>query len=63
MVELKDKQTKLKNAEYRLSENKSEVLRTEIEWIGHIIDQSDIRLLQNQQLALKELKIRKARKN
>ena len=32
--------TKKETAGYRLSENKSEPFKTEIEWIGHKIDQN-----------------------
>ena len=35
--------TRLENAGYRLSKNKFEFLKTEIEWIGHKIDQNRIR--------------------
>ena len=31
---------KLENAGYRLSENKTEFYKTEIEWVGHKIDQT-----------------------
>ena len=48
--------TKLENAGYRLSESKSEFFKTEIEWIGHKIDQNCIRPLQDKLLAIKELK-------
>ena len=47
---------KIGNAEYRLSESKSELFKTEIEWIGHKIDQNGIRPLQDKLLAVKELK-------
>ena len=56
MKELIDVLTKLENARYRLSETKSEFLKTEIEWIGHRIDQAGIRPLQDKLLAIKELK-------
>ena len=39
-----------------MSENKSEFFKTEIEWIGHKIDQAGIRPLQDKLLAIKELK-------
>ena len=48
--------TKLENTGYRLSESKSEFFKTEIEWIGHKIDQNGIRPLQDKLLAIKELK-------
>ena len=47
MEELTDVLTRLENAGYRLSENKSKLFKTEIEWIGHRIDQNGIRLLQD----------------
>ena len=56
MKELIDVLTKLENARYRLSETKSEFFKTEIEWIGHRIDQAGIRPLQDKLLAIKELK-------
>ena len=56
MEELIDVLTKMENAGYRLSESKSEFFKTEIEWIGHKIDQNGIRPLQDKLLAIKELK-------
>ena len=56
MRELIDVLTKLENAGCRLSETKSEFFKTEIEWIGHRIDQVGIRPLQDKLLAIKELK-------
>ena len=56
MKELIDVLTKLENAGYRLSETKSEFFKTEIEWIGHRIDQAGIRPLQDKLLVIKELK-------
>ena len=56
MRELIDVLTKLENAGYRLSETKSKFFKTEIEWIGHRIDQVGIRPLQDKLLAIKELK-------
>ena len=53
---------KLENSGYRLSENKSELFKTEIEWIGHKIDQNGIRPLQGKLLAIKELKKRENEK-
>ena len=47
--ELVDVLTRLENAGYRLSESKSEFFKTEIEWIGHKIDQNGIRPLQDKQ--------------
>ena len=54
--ELIDVLSKLENACYRLSENKSEVFKTEIEWIRHKIDQNGIRPLQDKLLAITNLK-------
>ena len=54
--ELIDVLTRLEKTGYRLSENKSEFFKTEIEWIGHKIDQAGIRPLQDKLLAIKELK-------
>ena len=56
MKELIDVLTKLENAGYRLGETKFEFFKTEIEWIGHRIDQAGIRPLQDKLLAIKELK-------
>ena len=56
MDELRDVLTKLENACYRLSESKSELFKTEIEWIGHKIDRNVIRPLQHKLLAIKVLK-------
>ena len=56
MEELIDVLTKLENAGYRLSKSKSKLFKTEIEWIGHKIDQNDIRPVQDKLLAIKELK-------
>ena len=56
MKELIDVLTKLENVGYRLSETKSEFFKTEIEWIGHPIEQAGIRSLQDKLLAIKELK-------
>ena len=56
MEELIDVLTKLENAGYRLSESKSEIFKTELEWIGHKIDQNGIRPLQDELLAIKGLK-------
>ena len=56
MKELIDVLTKLENAGYRLSETKSSFLKTEIEWIGHRIDQAGIRPLKDKLQAIKELK-------
>ena len=47
MKELIDVVTKLENAGYRLSETKPVFFKTEIEWIGHRIDQAGIRPLQD----------------
>ena len=54
--ELIDVLTRLEKGGYRLSENKSEFFKTEIEWITHKIDQAGIRTLQDKLLAIKELK-------
>ena len=54
--------TRILKAGYRLSENKSEFFKTEIEWIGHKIDQAGIRLLQDELPAIKELKQQKNEK-
>ena len=56
MEEPIDVLTKLENAGYRLSESKSELYKTEIEWIGHKIDQNGIRPLRDKLLAIKKLK-------
>ena len=48
--------TRLENGGYRLSENKSELFKSEIEWIGHKIDQNGIRPLQDKLIAIKILK-------
>ena len=62
MEELIDVLTKLENAGYRLSGSKSELFKTEIEWIGHKIDQNGIRPLQDKLLALKKTTRTKKRK-
>ena len=54
--ELIDALTKLENASCRLSENKAEFLKSEIEWVGHKIDQNGIRSLQDKLKAIPELK-------
>ena len=48
--------TKVENAGYRLSENKTEVFKTETEWVGHQIDRNGIRPLQHKVKAIQELK-------
>ena len=48
--------TRLENAGYILSGNKSEFFKSEIEWIGHKIDQNGIRPLQDKLMAIKNLK-------
>ena len=53
MDELIDVPTKVENAEYSLGENKSELLKIELEWIGHNIDQNGIRPLLDKLLAIK----------
>ena len=50
-----DVRSKLENAGSRLSERESELFRTEIERIGHKIDQNGIQPLQDELLAIKEL--------
>ena len=47
--------TKLENAGYRHSENKSEFFKSEIECVGHKIDQNGIRPLQDKLRAIQEL--------
>ena len=47
---------RLENAGYRLSGNKSEFFKSEIEWIRHKIDQNGIRPLQDKLMAIKNLK-------
>ena len=54
--ELIDVLTRLEQAGFRLSETKSELFKTEIEWIGEKIDQAGNRSLQDKLLAIKELK-------
>ena len=54
--ELIDVLTKLENAGYRLSENKTEFFKSEIEWVGHKTDQNGIRPLQDKLKAIQELK-------
>ena len=46
----------LEIAGYRLSGSKSEFFKSEIEWIGHTINQEGIRPLQDKLTAIKELK-------
>ena len=54
--------SKLENTGYRLSGSKSELFKTEIEWIGQTIDRNGIRPLQDKLLAIKELKEPKTEK-
>ena len=54
--ELTEVLTRLENAGYRLSENKSEFFKSEVKWIGHKIDQNGIRPLQDKLMAIKNLK-------
>ena len=56
LKELSDVLSKLENAGYRLSESKSELFKTEIEWIGHKIDQNGIGPLQDKLMTIKNLK-------
>ena len=60
--ELIDVLTRLEKAGYRMSENKSNFFKTEIEWIGHKIDQAGIRPLQDKLLDIKKTKTAKKRK-
>ena len=48
--------TKLGNATYRLSENRTEFYKTEIEWVGLKIDQNGTRPLQDKLKAIQEIK-------
>ena len=54
--ELIDVLTKFKNAGYTLSENKTEFFKSEIEWVGHKINQNGITPLQDKLKAVLELK-------
>ena len=54
--ELTEVLTRLENAGYRLSGSKSAFFESEIEWIGHKIDQNRIRPLQDKLMAIKILK-------
>ena len=54
--ELTEVLTRLENAGYRFSKNKSKFFKSEVEWIGHKIDQNGIRPLQDKLLAIKILK-------
>ena len=56
MDELMDILSMLEITDYRLSEGKSELYKTEIEWIGHQVDQKGIRPLQDELFAIKDLK-------
>ena len=60
--ELIDVLTKLENTGYRLCETKTDFLKSEIEWVGHIIDQNGIRPLQDKLKAIQELKEPKSEK-
>ena len=55
-LELTEALTKIENADYRLSESKSELFKSEIKWVGHKIDQNGIRPLQDKLKAIQELK-------
>ena len=55
--ELVDILSRLENAGYRLSERKSDFFKTEIEWIGHKIDQKGIRPLHDKLKVIKNLKL------
>ena len=54
--ELIDVLTKLENAGYRLSEKETEFFKSEIEWVGHKIDQNGIRPLLDKLKVIQELK-------
>ena len=54
--ELIDVLPKLEKAGYRLSENKTEFFKSEVDWVGHKIDQNGIRPLQGKLKAIQELK-------
>ena len=54
--ELIDVLTKLENAGYRLSENKTGFFKSEKEWVGQKIDQNEIRPLQDKLNAIQKLK-------
>ena len=54
--ELIDVLTKLENAGNRQSENKTDFFKSEIEWVGHKIDQNGIRPSQDKLEAIQELK-------
>ena len=54
--ELTEVLTRLENAGNRLSGNKFEFCKSEIEWIGHKIEQNGIRPLQDKLMAIKNLK-------
>ena len=54
--ELIDVSPKLENAGYRLSENKTKLFKSEIEWVGHKINQNGMRQLQDNFKAIQELK-------
>ena len=54
--ELIDVLSKLENAGYWLSENKTEFFKSEIEWVEHKLDQNGIRPLQDKLKAIQELK-------
>ena len=60
--ELIDVLTKLENAGYRLSENKTEFFKSKIEWVGHKIDQNGITPLQDKLKAIQELREPKNKK-
>ena len=56
MNELVDVLSNLENAGHRLRENKFELVKSEIEWIGHKTDQIGIRPLQDKLIAIKNLR-------
>ena len=54
--ELIDVLTKLENAGYRLSENKTEFFKSGVAWVGHKIDENGIRPLQDKLKAIQEFR-------
>ena len=63
MEKLTDMLTRIEDAGYRFSETKSELFKTDIEWISHKINQDGIRPLQDKLTAIKEFKNRKTKRN
>ena len=54
-MELTEVLTRLENAGYRLSGNKTEFFKSEIEWIGHKVGENGIRPLQDKLMPIKNL--------